>query len=66
MIRLIIWVVVLVLALSFFGISLQGLWEDPTTQNNFSFITDLLKEGWDILVDWFIEFRDFMRGLLPD
>lgn len=49
MLRIIFWVVVIVLFLSFFGISVQGLIEDPTTQNNFDFILGIVEDGWDTI-----------------
>lgn len=52
MLKLIFWIVVAILALSFFGVSLQGLIESPTTQHNFSFFFGLVGEGWDHLVAW--------------
>lgn len=53
MIRLIIWVVIALLALSFFGVSLQALVENPTNQNNMAYLGDQLEAGWDYLVAWF-------------
>lgn len=52
MVRLIIWVVVGTLALSFFGISLRELIQDPQTQDNFSFIINLVQNGWHFLTGW--------------
>ena len=52
MFRLIIWVVVGTLALSFFGISLRELLQDPQTQDNFSFIIVLVQNGWQFLTGW--------------
>ena len=49
MLRIIFWVVVAVLFLSFFGISVQGLIENPTTQTNFDFILGLVRQGWDAI-----------------
>lgn len=49
MLRIIFWIVVAVLFLSFFGISVQGLIENPTTQNNFHFILGLVEEGWNTI-----------------
>ena len=46
MLKLIFWVVVGLLALSFFGISLRSLVESPQTQDNFSFMAALLTDGW--------------------
>lgn len=53
MLRLIVWIVIGVLALSFFGISLRDLVQDPQTQDNFSFMLDLLRNGWQWLTAWF-------------
>ncbi len=55
MIRLIVWVVIGTLALSFFGISLRELIQDPQTQDNFSFIINLVQNGWHFLTDWVTE-----------
>lgn len=49
MLRIIFWVVVAVLFLSFFGISVQGLIENPTTQTNFGFVLSLAEEGWNTI-----------------
>lgn len=51
MLKLVFYVVVAVLVLSFFGISLQHLVEAPTTQANFGYVGDLLSEGWNDLVE---------------
>jgi hypothetical protein len=66
MLRTIVWVVILVLALSFFGISLKALVADSTTQDNFSFILDLVRSGWEIIEDWFMDLRDSARDLIPN
>lgn len=51
MIRIIFWAVIVILFLSFFGISVQSLFENPTTQTNFDFVLGLLKEGWQTIWD---------------
>lgn len=38
MIRIIVYTVIALLVLSFFGISLQGIIEQPTTQANFQYV----------------------------
>ncbi len=53
MVRLIIWVVIGLLALSFFGVSLRALVENPTSQDNISYLGNMLESGWDYLVAWF-------------
>ncbi len=52
MVRFIILLIILVLALSYFGISIRGVVESPTGQDNFGFVWANIKEGWDIIVTW--------------
>jgi len=52
MAHLIIWVVVGLLALSFFGVSLRSLIESPTNQENVSFLSQLLHQGWVTVSAW--------------
>jgi hypothetical protein len=54
MFKLIFWVLVLVLALSFFGISIQAVVTSPAGQANFAYLLYLLIELWH----WFV-------GLFP-
>ncbi len=53
MIRLIIYIVIGLLVLSFFGISLQHLIQSPTTQSNFGYFWELLQQGWQYITEWF-------------
>lgn len=64
MVRLLIWIVVGVLALSFFGVSLQALIDDPTTQDNFSYVFGLVEQGWEMTVAWFTDFRGEAQDLI--
>lgn len=63
MVRLIVWVIVGLLALSFFGISLEALYNSQTNQENISFLTRLLTEGWNILADFFNGFIEKFGGI---
>ncbi|MBY0110437.1 hypothetical protein K2Y00_00295 [Patescibacteria group bacterium] len=63
MTRLIIWIIVGLLALSFFGISLRGLVDSPTNQDNVSFLTQMLNAGWDIISAWAEDLWDSIRNL---
>ena len=69
MLRIIFWVVVAVLFLSFFGISVQGLIENPTTQTNFDFVLELVAEGWStiwsVLSGLVTGVGDVITSLLP-
>ena len=49
MLRIIFWIVIAVLFLSFFGVSVQSLFENPTTQTNFDFVLGMVEEGWDTI-----------------
>lgn len=65
MARLIVWILIGLLALSFFGISLRSLYDSPTNQDNLSFLIQLLMQGWNIVADAANDFLDFLRGLVP-
>ena len=52
LVRLLIIVAILLLALSFFGISVRSIVESPTGHDNFTFIWELIRTGWHILVGW--------------
>lgn len=48
--KLFFWVLVLVLALSFFGISIQAVVDSPAGRANFAYIAQLAIQGWDWIV----------------
>ncbi len=52
MIKLIIWIIIGLLALSFFGISLRAIAGSPTNQDNIQFLLSTLHMGWDYIVNW--------------
>jgi len=45
MFKLIFWLFVLILALSFFGISLQAIMTSPAGQENFGYVLNLIGQG---------------------
>lgn len=53
MLKLVFWIIVLVLALSFFGISLRSIIESPAGQQNFNYLWQLIQAGWDMVKDLF-------------
>lgn len=53
MIRLIVWIIIGLLALSFFGISLRAIAGSPTNQDNLAFLLSVLKDGWEYIRTWF-------------
>ena len=48
--KLIFWTLVLILALSFFGISIQSIVTSPAGQANFSYVFSLLTQAWHWLL----------------
>ena len=49
MVRLIITTVIIILVLSFFGISIRGILESPTGKDNLTFVFQIIHTGWNIL-----------------
>jgi hypothetical protein len=64
MLKLIVWIFVALLALSFFGISIQRVVEGPTAQANFHFLFDLLLRGFNYLVDWITQLLAPVRAFI--
>jgi len=62
MIKLIVWIIIGVLALSFFGISLENLVHAPTTVENVGFLKGLAMSGWEIIRDFVMGLVDMVRG----
>ena len=52
MLNLIFWIFVLILGLSFFGISIKAIIESPAGQSNFGYLLHLLSLFWD----WFVAY----------
>jgi len=50
MFKLIFWLFVLFLALSFFGISIQAIINSPAGQENINYIFNLINQGWQWIV----------------
>ena len=62
MIRFIIILIILVLALSYFGISIRNIAESPAGADNFAYLTNMLSMGWNILVAWIVGFADGIKN----
>ena len=52
MLKLIFWVFVLVLALSFFGISIQAIFNSPAGQANINYVVHLLSQAWQWVIGY--------------
>ncbi len=62
MIRFIILLVLVVLALSYFGISIRHIVESPSGTDNLTYVWSLIQNGWDILVAWISGFAEGVRN----
>lgn len=52
MLRFIILLAVLILGLSYFGISIRHIVESPTGADNFDYVWRLVEDGWQTLITW--------------
>lgn len=50
MIRIAFWTVIMVLFLSFFGISVQSLFESPLAQSNLSYLWNMVVSGFRFII----------------
>jgi len=64
MLKLIFWIVVGILALSFFGISLRGIIESPAGQENFGFSWTLVVMGWNFVSGVLTDLLEWLQGLV--
>ena len=63
MVRFIILIIVLILALSYFGISIRDVATSPTGQENFSFVWAYVKEGWEIVTSFIAELIESAQNI---
>lgn len=63
MLKLVFWIVILALALSFFGISIQAIVNSPAGQANFNYLYDLAITGWQWLIGAFLGLIELIKGL---
>lgn len=65
MIRVIFWAIVGLLALSFFGISIQSIIDSPAGQANFTYVFGLLTDLWNWLLANLHTTVEQLRVFLP-
>lgn len=65
LVRFILLVAILVLALSFFGISIRSIVESPAGRDNFTFLWELIRTGWHVLMNWFSVLSTTFREVVP-
>lgn len=63
MVRFILLVIILILALSYFGISIRDIATSPAGQDNFSFVMMYVKEGWEIVTTFVAELIESARSI---
>ena len=54
MIRTLVIIFVLLLVLSFFGVSIRALLESPTGKDNITFLSELIHTGFRVLENYFL------------
>lgn len=59
MFKLIFWLFVLFLALSFFGISIKAIVDSPVGQENLAYLAYLSAQGWH----WFVSYVQHFSSL---
>lgn len=62
MLRTIIFIVFIMLVLSFFGISIREVATSPAGQENFGFLWELIKSGWQAIVDLWHTVTEALAG----
>lgn len=65
MLHLIFWVFVLVLGLSYFGISIQAILGSPAGQENIAYLSQLLSQFWQWLTPYIQPIITFFENLKP-
>ena len=63
MVRFIILVIILILALSYFGISIRDVATSPTGQENFAYVWMYVNEGWELLAAFIAELINDVTGV---
>jgi len=58
MIRFIIVLVILILALSYFGVSIRQIVESPSGMDNLAYVWGLVMNGWNIVTAWITGFAE--------
>lgn len=63
MVRFIILIIILILALSYFGISIRDIAQSPTGEDNFTFVWNYVKDGWEIITAVLAGLIEGVRGV---
>lgn len=63
MVRFIILIIILILGLSYFGISIRDVAQSPTGEDNFSFVWNYVKDGWEIITEVISVLIESVRGV---
>lgn len=52
LLKMLVWILILLLALSFFGISIQAIVNSPAGQANLNYVYNLLTQMWQWSTQW--------------
>lgn len=63
MVRFIILVIILILALSYFGISIRDIAQSPTGEDNFTFVWNYVRDGWEIITTGIAGLIEAIKGV---
>lgn len=63
MVRFIILIVILILALSYFGISIRDIAQSPTGEDNFTFVWRYVQDGWEIITTVLADLIEAIKGV---
>ena len=64
MLRFLILLAVLILGLSYFGISIRHIVESPTGTDNFDFVWHLVEDGWQTLIMWLTSLTESVKHVV--
>jgi hypothetical protein len=63
MLKLLFWLVVGILALSYFGISLRGLVDSSAAHDNIGYVKELVTIGWDFVYNFVLGLIGWVKTL---
>ncbi|GEM_PF-1399444 len=64
MLHLLFWVFILVLGLSYFGISIQAILGSSTGQANVAYLSNLFSQAWHLLLPYIQPFISIIQHLI--
>jgi hypothetical protein len=65
MLHLLFWIFILLLGLSYFGISIQAILGSSTGQANIAYLSHLVSQAWHLVLPYVQPFLTFLSNLNP-